>query len=279
MPYVLRHKAGKLAVYNTPDVTNPADGPIDDPDNHLPDLAFHSDWRYPAFLPAKIVTGTSTIPAQGANSDFNGLINLYAHGMGDVPVVFGEITSVAIGTYTFPAREPAFAISTPVPWSGAVPVIRRTDQLGGQKGYVTFVQLMADATHVKMRYGGLTGSASTMAQNAITVGWKIQVLDSTINGTQFAGDPTKPLLELLGDRITAGRRKFDTNNAYMRLNSGVDQVAIVRGETMVIKGNPNIPSVSSTDNGWGWRYSVAGHTFEAGQGSSGFTAAYDMAGF
>lgn len=269
MVYILRHKAGsgKLAIYDTADPQNPTDGPVDTPLSNLASIAFHSDLRYPAFLPAKIATGTTTIPAAAANDEPSGSIAIYSHGMGDTPVVFGKITgiSASVGaTYTL--------IDTPVAWCGSVPLIKfNTTSLWTQ-----WAHLAADSTNVLLRYFGICAQGTGFP--AIDVTWKIYVLDTTIDGTQFAGDATKPLLELLGDRITAGRRKFDTNNSYLRLNAGADQSILPRGETMEITGTPAY--ASNADNDWGWRFSVDGVTFVGGFGGSGsLVADFDEAGF
>lgn len=279
MPKYLRYlpSAGALAVYSTSSPSTDND-PLTDPLDHLDVIDFHSGLRYPAIIPAKIVTGSSTIPAQDGNDYFSGSIDIYEHGMGDVPVVIGKITSVE--TDPDVAGGDYVTIGTPVPWCGSVPLLYKTgaSESGNRRPWTTWAHLAATDTHVILRYFGMTGVLRPHGD--IDIDWKIYVMDTTIDNGLFAGDPTKPMLELLGDRITAGQRKFDTDRGYLRLGAGLDQNVLPKGETMVINGIPDREDLDEVDNDWGWRWSVAGVTIWAGYGGAGtFEAEYDTAGF
>lgn len=226
MAIVLRFlpSAGALAVYDTPTPTAPDDGPMTAPLSNLSRIKFHSGLTYPAFIPSLRTTSSSTLPNLNPNTRYNGSINLFAHGRGEVPILFGRINSVSRSSGV------AVTTSTNIPWHGSVPVATTSGTI--------WVTLGADATHVVMRYFGWRSPGTSTEINGLTVNWTVDVLDATISGTnQFAGVSSAPQLELLGTRITAGRRKFDTDRTYMRQNAGTNQVRLARGATMTITGD------------------------------------------
>lgn len=293
MVYILRHKAGsgKLAVYDDPNPASPSDGPIDNPLGNLDKIAFHSDLRYPAIIPSKIVEGQTVVPEQPLNTRVFERLPIYAHGMSGTPVVFGKLTSISFEwtwETTLPPQiwarmETEFISPLPVPLCGSVPIIsiRRYARgaVGTSMDMFIACALGADATHVTLSVWGPTPSSGPTPMPPIRLGWKIYVLDAVIDGSHFEGDPSQPLLQLSGTRIRAGRGKFDTERGYLRKNAGTDQVPIVRGPTMALHGTPTSEPPQSRNNGWGWRWSVGGSVLHGTFGGAGtFNASYDMAG-
>jgi len=297
MVYILRHKAGsgKLAVYDDPNPESPSDGPIDNPLGNLDKIAFHSDLRYPAIIPSKIVEGQTTVPSQPLNKHVFEWLPIYAHGMSGTPVVFGKLTGIAFSS-PWEAPDPVYAGNVlrmetvfisplPVPLCGSVPIIsiRRyydTRSFTYWRGDMFIAAALgADNTHVALAVWGPTPTSGPGPMPPIQLSWKIYVLDAVVDGSHFEGDPSQPLLQLSGTRIRAGRGKFDTERGYLRKNAGTDQSPIVRGPTMALHGTPTSEPPQQTDNGWGYRWSVAGSTLNSQWGGTGtFNASFDWAG-
>lgn len=273
MAYHLRFypPANALAIYDT---TSPAtdNDPMFNPLDHAARVRFHSGNRYARFIRGLTVSGSATIPSQGRNTYFSGIIPLLTHSFGIEPVVFGKITSVShaplSGQFSYWAVP-----SGAMPWSGCVPVFA-WQGAGGGFGLGHFAALCSTSTQVVMNYFGINPQGAY--SGVTTINYRLYVLDSRVDIDSLAPDPIKPMLTFAGNRITAGRGIFDTNYRYLR-QGAADQFDLVQGASMVIKGTPtNAPK--SQYQGWGWRWSVHGVTVEGGQGSSSFAAIYDTLG-
>ena len=268
MPRCLRKLGEKIAVYDVTDPTNPDDAAMNTPLAYLSRVKFHSDFRYPAVVPGKIVTGTSTIPGQSGNTNYNGQINIYAHAMGDTPLVFGKITALAGGGANLTL------ISTPVSFAGSVPVAYVSSVVSP---FGVFAHLGSSTTHVVLLYFGICPFGVTTSD--ITVTWEIMVLDTTINGVGFAANPAKPVFEKVGDRITMGRGKIDSERGYLRKNATSNQTRLISGETIVVVGSPNGSNYTLASNGWAWRFSDGNVALQANGGvSSSFAASATVMG-
>ena len=268
MPTVLRYKpdVAKLAVYETADVLNPSDGPINDPLNNLSSIKFHSDLRYPRFVPSKIADASYTLTLAPNNRIIQTDINVATHGMADVPVVFGKINSVTASVQSAANLAPA-----DTPWCGSVPIWK----VGFSRAL--FAALGANSTHVVLRLYGIVPPAGGNL-GTITINFRYYVLDTTVTTDAFDADGSLPQLKLEGTRIRVARGKFDTNFSYMRQGSTTDPVVLAKGESMVLKGTPNASPLSDGNQQWGFRYSVNGKVIDSDQATSTFNATIATAG-
>lgn len=274
------HPSHGVAIYDSTTSPTPDGAPLINPLANLSRLSFHSNLRYPRFIPSKIVTGSAQIPTQVEETRFSGQISLYAHGMGDVPVVFGMITSVS---HSLLSGEFAHYIVAPndTPWLGSVPVFTRKTTVAPLDKSVActhWVALAATSTHVVMRYFGFNISGSQFNSGVTTVNYKIFVLDTTVATDNFTANPSLPLLSLTATGMQVGRGKFNTDHAYLKLGSTVHPSVIARGETCVIKGTPSVTALDEIENGWGWRFSADGKTLEYFVASSSFAADVEHVG-
>lgn len=280
-----------LAVYNSTTSPVPDGAPLISPLANLSRLSFHSELRYPRWIPAKIVTGSASIPAKSSNTRFSGSVDLYAHGMGDVPVVFGTITGIS---HTYASGEPGtnntrVFPTTPLPWLGTVPVLGQAYTASFNPptaGYavkgVHFAALAATTTHVVMRYMGFNALGSGDKTGATSISYKIYVLDTTLETDNFDGDPAQPLLKIEGDgRVRVGRGKFDTDFYYLKQGSAVDPVELAVGKTMDVVGSMTDASPDGLFTAeWGFRFKVGSSSLEYyNTAGSTFAATTETAGF
>jgi len=271
MPTVLRYlpSAGALAVYETANVLAPDNGPMTNPLSNLSVLKFHSSLRYPRFIPTKVVDRTHTLNPNPDNRMVKEVIELYAHGMGDTPVVFAKYTS---GSSTLEGVNPPSMMPADTPWAGSLPLI------SWGFGMAIWGSIGANSTHVLLFLEGpVTDVPGTLGN--YTFNFRIYVLDTSITTDQFDANGALPMLEITPDRVRVARGKFDTDFAYIRQGSTTDPIVLASGESMVLKGTPNSSPLSSRDQDWGWRYSVNGKTRESTVGgSSSFAASFEAAG-
>jgi hypothetical protein len=264
--------ANALAIYDTiaPRTDN---DPMFNPLDHMDVVRFHSGLGYARFIRTLTVSGSTTIPAQSANTIFTGNRTLLTHSFGVEPVVFGKITSVSHN----PGSGQFAFWDTPSgdgPWCGSVPVFAWQGADEG-RGCGHFAALGATSTTVRMNYFGINPEGAS--SGVTTINYRLYILDSTINSNNLAPDPTKAQLTLDGGRITAGRGIFDTDYRYMREGTS-DQFVLAVGPTMVIKGSPDSDPLGGLNQHWGWRYSIDGFTLQSGNGSSSFAASLERVG-
>ncbi len=274
MPIVLRFKPSieALAVYETADVLNPSDGPIDNPLSNLNSIKFHSGLRYPRFIPSKTFNFSHTIDATlpQTNQIVNTSVNLYAHGMSDVPVVFAKYLN---GSSSIIGANPTTMMPANSAWAGSIPLVRFRQNMA------VWGAISANATHVVLDIFGVIPE-STGSLGTYTVNGRGYVLDTTVVTDAFDADGSVAQLVLEGTRIRAGRGKFDTDFSYMRQGSTSDAVTLVKGQSMVMVGTPRASPLTDINQDWEWRYSVAGNvqTGLATPLGSSFAASFATAG-
>lgn len=271
MPNVVRYlpSAGALAVYETANVLTPEDGPMTAPLSNLGVLKFHSGLRYPRFIPSKIVDRSYTFNPNPDNRLISEAIDVYAHGMGNVPVVFAKYTS---GSSSLQGANPGEMMPADTPWAGTLPLIN----MGF--GMAVWGSIGANSTHVQLILEGASGDIfGTYA--TYTFNFRIYVLDTSVTTDQFDANGAFPMLSITPSRVRVARGKFDTDFAYIRKGATTDPIVLASGESLVLKGTPNASPLSSRDQKFGWRYSVNGKTRESTVGgSSSFAASFELAG-
>lgn len=224
---------GKCAVF-TGDTLSPFNNPLP----NLTDIKFHSDLIYPAV--AAEVSGSSSIPSQARNRTFSGAINIYAHGLGSAPVVFGKLNGFEGKT---------------LPLMGDVCVATN----GPGPRFATFVHLSADETNVFLAYYGITFWSAVGAQAAIPLDWTIYVLDATVDGPAINGNPDAPLFYADTEKITCGHEKFHTGRRYIRTGTGSESLPMIRGKSIATSGTPTSDILYGLDTSWRWTYEMDGY--------------------
>lgn len=221
--------AGKVAVFMV-DEENPHDrDPLDDPETHLSRVLFHSDLLYPIIIGKR--SGTLNLPARGANQDWTRAThNLFAHGLGGQPLVFGRLTNIS---------------SQPIPLAGSVPIQTEIH------GFARWLALGADDTNVMITE--LYNTHRNSGFSATSVNWEVWVTNLLLDQENPLPEPTGELLYIDGTSFRAGRGKFDAQNRYIRTAVTDKEFSVVKGRSVVAQDNPNNLFLSL------WRYSVDGH--------------------
>jgi hypothetical protein len=262
MAHVVRYlPAYGAAVYQVTDATAPDDAPLSAPLSNLSRVKFHSDLTYPSIVDTRTVT--VTVPGASPGADVSGTLLLFSHGRTGTPLVFGHINS--------------FRGIAKIPLSGSVPLLYSgTGNWTPSNGGMVMVDLYSTTSEVRLGYFGNVGFQAAAAFPSFDLNITAYVCDATAEAPDFSADATAPMLELTADRVTAGRRKFDTNKKYLRQTSAASATfPLPKGRTMQTSGTPSSatwsPPIGVT--GWNMRYQLAGYTMNM-NGISSFTGTY-----
>lgn len=243
MPVVLKasEATGKCAIYTVSSLADPVTtDPLTSPSANASVLHFHSDWYYPAIVGADH-TGSATIPAAGANTFQNGTLTLFAHGMGDPPMVFGQIT---VGANTL---EIAGDVS-----------LERTSS--GNPCW-TWASLEVDATNVYLRYYGAVRSGSG-GVSSLTFSYNVKVADWLTTGSVPSGSSSDPvfLASASGGYVKLGRGRVDSRKRYFKQTGAGSSFRIIRGETIqMIRGVNALNAIQTNLGNVVWGYALAGY--------------------
>jgi hypothetical protein len=215
---------GKVAIYTGDD-----DAPFSNPLGNLPRVLFHSDLQYPAIVSER--SGTLSLPGRGGNSIGWAAHNLFAHGRTGTPLVLGY---VVIGGL----RQRI---------AGSVPI------QGNSRGWARWLSVGADTTNVKMAEFWAAGGSGGGAYGAISLAWRVFVLETTFEATP---ELTDEAVYIDPTDFRAGRGKFDARKRYLRNGNTLQNFPIARGRTCVIgTAQPsNFPMVTLT-------FALAGQSF------------------
>lgn len=271
----LKHNpsSGDVAIYSVPSHASTDNTPLTAPFNDPSRLQFHSGIYAPSTTPALTQEVTITIPAQSANTKYDGQINLFAHGKGEPCMVEGLIKGIG------PSGED-------VAFNGTMPVNV------GAMGHATWLALGATDTHVVVVYFGITGPSSPPFNggfSAFNLDIEASAYDFLASGSAPAANPALPAIKhVKNSHLMLGHGVIDTRRRYLRRVESGGDFALATGPTLTIVGHGHTDagpgdfgSWVQNEQGWRWRYSCNGYVKEttvAWDGSStnggGYNAEY-----
>jgi hypothetical protein len=236
---------GDVAIYSVPSPQSKDNAPLTDPFGNMSRLQFHSGMILPSTSDDLTKLVTVTIPAQAAQTKYNGRINLFAHGKGQPCMVEGRF------------RDPD-NVANWVSFNGTMPVAVTPT------GHATWLYLGASNSHVVLGYFGITA----VARPALTISVEASAYDFLASGSADTSNPSLPRVRYVpNSHLQLGRGKFDTRRRYIRRVAVGGDYVLATGPTLSIIGSGNTGAAPSgqpgswvqNELGWRWRYSCAGY--------------------
>lgn len=238
MPHLVKFKfdpaSGRIGLYHD---TAGDDAPLTDPLNHLGDVIFHPDLRYPGVV--KTIASTLALPA-GPNTSFprQTTHNLGAHLQTGKPMMLGRILGIGPS-------------GSDVAWVGSLPVQQYIQGDGLGTSLVRWLALGADDTNI-FAYEISRGAAAVQLP-AINLDYEIYILDRNLEAVLPSGTMLA-FRSVPGGGVeieTPNGGTFSSEKGYLRAN-GAGGFAVAGGKTMQIRRNGTIGGTVYEQQTWKW---------------------------